>query len=109
LQEPAYKSITPGELKEKLERAEELILLDVREPWEFALAQIEGSKLVPMNEILDRLPELDPATETVVICHHGTRSAFVTHAMDRYGFEAAYNLEGGLDAYSMADSSVPRY
>ncbi len=109
MQEPAYKSIMPGELKGKLERGEEPVLLDVREPWEFALARIEGSRLVPMNEILHRLPELDPSAETVVICHHGIRSAFVTQALDRYGFEAAYNLEGGLDAYSMADSSVLRY
>jgi rhodanese-related sulfurtransferase len=109
LQEPGYKSITPGELKEKLDRGEEPVLLDVREPWEFALARIDGSRLVPMNEVLDRLPELDPLTETVVICHHGARSAFVTQALDRYGLEAAYNLEGGLDAYSMVDGSVPRY
>ena len=109
MQEPGYKSITPGELKGKLDRGEEPVLLDVREPWEFALARIEGSRLVPMNEILDRLPELDTSAETVVVCHHGTRSAFVTQALDRYGFEAAYNLEGGLDAYSVADSSVPRY
>ncbi len=109
LQEPGYKSITPDELKGKLEGGEEPVLLDVREPWEFDLARIEGSRLVPMNEILDRLPVLDPATETVVICHHGARSAFVTQALDSYGFEAAYNLEGGLDAYSMVDSSVPRY
>ena len=73
------------------------------------LARIEGSRLVPMNEFLDRLPELEPSAETVVVCHHGTRSAFMTQALDRYDFEAAYNLEGGLDAYSVADSSVPRY
>jgi rhodanese-related sulfurtransferase len=109
VQGSVYKSITPGELKRKLEEGERPVLLDVREPWEFALARIEGSRLVPMNEILDRLPELDASAETVVVCHHGTRSAFVTQALDRYGFEAAYNLEGGLDAYSVADSSVPRY
>ena len=109
MQGPSYKSITPFELKGKLERGEKPVLLDVREPWEFALARIEGSMLVPMNEILDRLPELDSSAETVVVCHHGTRSAFVTQALDRYGFEATYNLEGGLEAYSMADSSVPRY
>ena len=109
MQGPVYKSLTPGELKGKLERGEKPVLLDVREPWEFALARIEGSMLVPMNEILGRLPELDSSAETVVVCHYGTRSAFVTQALDRYGFEAAYNLEGGLDAYSMVDSSVPRY
>ncbi len=109
MQEPDYKNVTPRELKEKLERGEEPILLDVREPWEFSLARIEGSKLVPMAEIHDRLPDLDPNVETVVICHHGVRSAFVTRVLDRSGFESVYNLEGGLDAYSFVDASVPRY
>jgi len=109
LQESDHKSVTPDELKEKLDRGEEPVLLDVREPWEFALARIEGAKLVPMAEILDRVPELDPAAETIVICHHGARSAFVTRVLDRSGFQAAYNLEGGLEAYSTVDASVPRY
>jgi rhodanese-related sulfurtransferase len=85
------------------------VLLDVREPWEFTLARIEGSKLMPMAEILDRAAELDPEAYTVVICHHGVRSAYVTQLLDRSGFEAVYNLEGGLDAYSAVDDSVPRY
>jgi len=109
LQEHGYKSIAPGELRKKLDRGENMVLLDVREPWEFTLASIEGSKLVSMPEILDRLPELDPAAETVVICHHGARSVFVTQVLDRSGFKNAYNLEGGLDAYSFVDGSVPRY
>jgi len=108
-QGPDYKSITPRELKAKLDRGESPVLLDVREPWEFGLARIEGSKLVPMPEVLDRISELDASAETAVICHRGTRSAFVTRLLDRYGFVAAYNLEGGLDAYSTVDGSVPRY
>ena len=109
MQGPDYKSISPEELKERLDRGESPVLLDVREPWEFGLARIEGSKLVPMSEILDRLSELDPEAETAVICHHGVRSAYVTRILDRSGFAAAYNLEGGLDAYSAVDGSVPRY
>jgi rhodanese-related sulfurtransferase len=109
LQEPDYKNVTPRELKEKLDRGEEPILLDVREPWEFSLSRIDGARLVPMAEIFDRLPDLDAQAETVVICHHGARSAYVTRILDRSGFESAYNLEGGLDAYSSVDASVPRY
>ncbi len=108
-QGPRYKSITPGELKEKLGQREDPVLLDVREPWEFTLARIEGSKLMPMAEILERTTELDPEAYTVVICHHGIRSAYVTQLLDRSGFEAVYNLEGGLEAYSLVDDSVPRY
>ena len=109
MQEPDYKNLTPHQLKEKLDRGEEPILLDVREPWEFSLSRIEGSRLIPMKELFDRLPDLDSHAETVVICHHGARSAYVTRILDRTGFENAYNLEGGLDAYSSMDASVPRY
>ena len=109
MQEPDYKNVTPGELKEKLDRGERPVLLDVREPWEFELARVEGSKLAPMAGVLDRLPELDREAETVVICHHGVRSAYVTRILNRSGFENVYNLEGGLDAYSSVDGSVPRY
>ena len=107
--EPGCESITPRELKERLDGGERPVLLDVREPWEFALARIEGSKLVPMAGIPDRLPELDPDVQTVVICHHGLRSAYVTQLLERAGFKEALNLEGGLDAYSGVDPSVPRY
>jgi rhodanese-related sulfurtransferase len=62
-----------------------------------------------MSEILDRLPELDPSAETVVVCHHGVRSACVTQLLYRSGFREALNLEGGLDAYSTVDPSVRRY
>ncbi len=109
MQEPDYKNVAPRELKEKLDRGEEPILLDVREPWEFSLARVEGSKLIPMAKMFDHLPDLDPHAETVVICHHGARSAYVTRILDRSGFGAAFNLEGGLDAYSSVDESVPRY
>lgn len=108
-QSAGYKSITPEELKGRLDRGETPVLLDVREPWEFELARIRESKLVPMSEVLGRLSELDAPAKAVVICHHGVRSAFVTRLLDRSGFGAVYNLEGGLDAYSAVDGSVPRY
>jgi rhodanese-related sulfurtransferase len=109
VREPGYKGITPRELKERLDRGEDPVLLDVREPWEFTLARIEGSKLLPMAEIPDRLPELDHDAKTVVICHHGIRSAYVTRFLHHSGFREVLNLEGGLDGYSAVDPSVPRY
>ena len=81
----------------------------MREPWEYELARIEGSVLVPMSELEERFTELDPAEETVVICHHGSRSAYVTQALGQAGFFRVINLEGGLDAYADVDDSVPRY
>lgn len=109
MREPGYENVTPRELKARLDAGERPVLLDVRERWEFELARIEGTKLVPMSELEHRFSELDPAAETVVICHHGLRSAYVTQALERAGFAKVQNLEGGLDAYSGVDESVPRY
>ena len=109
MREPDYQNITPRELKGRLERGERPELLDVREPWEFATARIAGSRLIPLGALPERVYELDPHRETVVICHHGVRSAHVTQALDRSGFDRVLNLEGGLDAYSQVDETVPRY
>ena len=90
------------------------VLLDVREPWEFALAaiRIEGARTLhmPMGEVPDRLHELNPAQPVVCICHHGVRSAQVVAFLERCGFESAYNLAGGIDGWSASvDGRVPRY
>ncbi len=106
---PTYRSITPRELKRKLAAGERPLLLDVRQPWEFALSRIEGSMLAPPEELPDLIARLDREKETVVVCHHGVRSAHVAHILQEAGFERVFNLEGGLDAYSDVDGSVPRY
>ena len=90
------------------------LLLDVREPWEVALAaiHIDGTETlqVPMNQLPARLAELDPARPIVCICHHGVRSAHVVAFLQRQGFDSAYNLAGGIDAWSaVVDASVPVY
>ena len=98
------------------------VLLDVREPWEFELGaiRVEGASTlhIPMNEVPARLGEIDAArsgeTEAprpvVCICHHGMRSAQVVAFLEREGFGAAYNLAGGIDAWSeQVDAAVPRY
>ncbi len=109
MQESDYENISPRELKERLDAGDMPVLLDVREEWEFDLARIEGSTLVPLSEIEEHFHELDPSAETVVICHHGARSAHVTQALNRAGFHYVSNLEGGLDAYADVDDSMPRY
>ena len=90
------------------------LLLDVREPWEVALASIRidgaASLQMPMNQLPARLAELDPARPIVCICHHGVRSAQVVAFLQRQGFDSAYNLAGGIDAWSaVVDASVPTY
>ncbi len=98
------------ELKSALDAGEPLSLLDVREPWEYQLARIEGSKLLPMNTLPAGLEELDSQTHTVVICHHGNRSMNVTHWLRQQGFERVQSLRGGVDAWARAiDPRMPRY
>ncbi len=91
-----------------------VVYLDVREPWEIAIAAVSapGARLVcmPMSEIPALLAELDPAQPVVCICHHGARSAQVVAFLERSGFESVYNLAGGIDAWSRdVDPSVVRY
>jgi len=76
------------------------LLLDVREPWEFRICQIEGSQLIPMGQLPAALKTLDPDRETVVICHHGIRSRQVAMYLDYQGFSDVINLAGGVDAWA---------
>ena len=86
------------------------ILLDVREPWEWQLARIEGSRHIPMRDIPGRSEELDKTQPTVVICHHGVRSLQVVAFLERQGYERVYNIAGGIDAWAReVDASVPLY
>ncbi len=86
------------------------LLLDVREEWEFAHCHIEGSVHVPMAGVPGRLAELDPARETVLICHHGMRSQRVALFLEQRGFTSLINLQGGLDAWAaVVDPAMPRY
>ena len=102
--------IDPVTLKTRLDRGESVLILDVREPFEIALAPFPGATHIPMGDIPSRLTELDPDQETVVVCHHGVRSAQVAMYLAQMGFERVLNLAGGIDAWSEdADPSTPRY
>jgi rhodanese-related sulfurtransferase len=103
--------ITPEEVKAKLDAGEPLLLLDVREPWEFETARMERAKLIPMGDVPARAhQELDPDEHVVVICHHGVRSMNVTAWLRQQGFEKAQSMRGGIDAWSRhVDKSVPVY
>jgi rhodanese-related sulfurtransferase len=103
--------ITPEEVKTKLDQHSTFTLLDVREPWEFETARIDGAKLMPMGDVPSRAhQELDPDEEVVVICHHGVRSMNVTVWLRQQGFEKARSMRGGIDAWSQrVDAKVARY
>lgn len=92
-------------------REKKVRLIDVREPWEYQAAHIEGSVLMPMGDVPSRAhQELDPDERLVVVCHHGQRSLNVTFWLRNQGFEQAQSLRGGLDAWSVeVDPTVSRY
>jgi adenylyltransferase/sulfurtransferase len=103
-------TITPTELKSRLDKGDQLVLLDVREPWEFDLAKLNGSTLIPLATLPQSLGKLKRETEIVAICHHGMRSADATNFLLQQGFSNVKNLVGGIDAWSaQVDRSVPRY
>jgi rhodanese-related sulfurtransferase len=86
------------------------LLLDVREPWEFEICRIAGSKPMPLREVPARADELDPGADTVVICHHGGRSLQAALYLARQGFARVWNLAGGVDAWARAvDPAMRRY
>jgi len=86
-------------------------LIDVREPWEFATAKIDGSLLMPMGDVPSRAhQELDPDDRLLILCHHGARSLSVTNWLRQQGFDASQSVAGGIDAWSyQVDPTVPRY
>jgi rhodanese-related sulfurtransferase len=103
-------AIEPTELKARLDRGEQMFILDVREPGEIALAPFPGATHISMGDVPSRLVELDPDRETVVVCHHGIRSAQVAMYLARMGFERVLNLSGGINAWSLeVDPATPRY
>lgn len=86
------------------------VLLDVREPWEVNICHIDGSINIPMQQIPERLQELDDETDIVCICHHGMRSAQVAMFLERHGFTRLHNLTGGVAAWAASvDPSMPQY
>ena len=103
-------SVSVQELKRKMDAREPLTLVDVREAWEYDVAQIAGSKLIPLGELEERLTEVPRAGIIVVQCHSGVRSEQGARLLQQAGFANVYNLEGGIEAWSRdVDPTVPRY
>jgi adenylyltransferase/sulfurtransferase len=94
----------------RIERGDDLMLLDVREPSEWAIARIDGARLIPLASLEDAARSLDRSREIVVHCHHGMRSAGAAQFLRAQGFERIWNLAGGIARWSMeVDASVPQY
>jgi adenylyltransferase/sulfurtransferase len=98
------------ELKEKFDRGDSFVLIDVREPHEYRICNIPGSKLIPLGDLPKRVGEFDPAADIVVHCKSGMRSARACGFLRQAGFQHVRNLVGGILAWSdQVDPSVPKY
>ena len=101
---------TVEELKARIDRDDDLFILDVREPQEFQICRIPGSTLIPLNDLPSRLPELEGHGEMVVHCKSGVRSAKAVKLLHEAGFKKAQNLRGGILAWiEKIDPSLPKY
>ncbi len=104
------REISPREFKDLADQDSPVTLLDVREDWELALAEVGGATHMPMGQVPDRMSELDSDRAIVVMCHHGSRSATVAGFLLRNGFTQVLNLTGGIDAWARdLDPNVPSY
>ncbi|HEY7534618.1 MAG TPA: molybdopterin-synthase adenylyltransferase MoeB [Thermodesulfobacteriota bacterium] len=102
--------VTVDEFNDLLQAKKNIVVLDVREPGEYEICHIEGSKLIPLGELGSRVNELDTADDIIVHCHHGVRSLRATRFLRDMGFKKAKSLKGGIDVWAQEyDSNMPRY
>ena len=100
----------PNEVKRLLEQDKKAVLLDVREPHEYEIVRVEGSKLIPLSELHLRTNELDTADTIVTYCHHGQRSLQAIKTLEYFGFKKLKHLRGGIDAWACeVDPEMARY
>ena len=102
--------VTPKELRDQLAAGQTPWLLDVREPWEFSTARLDGATLIPLGDLAKHVAEVPRDADVVVYCHHGMRSARAVSMLRHGGWTRVRNLSGGIDRWSIeVDQQVPRY
>jgi adenylyltransferase/sulfurtransferase len=102
--------INPADVKARIDRGEKLVLVDVREAWEYEVCRIEGARHVPLGSLAASLETLPDVDEVICYCHHGMRSLDAAAWLRFQGFEKAKSLEGGIERWSVeVDPTVPRY
>lgn len=109
--QPVLEEITATELRQRLDRGSDVQVIDVREPFEYEIARIEGTKLIPLSQVVARMNEIDPSRETVLHCKAGVRSAKAIASLKEAGFPGRLiNLKGGITAWSdEVDPGVAKY
>jgi sulfur-carrier protein adenylyltransferase/sulfurtransferase len=110
-EKPQLEEITASELKRRIDSGKDVQIIDVREPHEFEIARMPGTRLIPLSQVVNRMSEIDPERETVVHCKGGVRSAKAIAALKAASFPGRLiNLKGGITAWSdEVDPSVPKY
>ena len=107
---PGVREMSPAELARRMGVGDAIEVVDVREPYEWRVARIEGSRLVPLSAFGEGARALDPSRETVLLCHHGVRSMAAAEHLAALGFRRVWSLAGGIDRWSReVDPRVPRY
>jgi rhodanese-related sulfurtransferase len=102
--------ISAKEVSERIARSDKLLLVDVREPWEYDLCKIPGAKLIPLGTLPAKLNSLLDADEVICYCHHGIRSLDAAVWLRQQGVESAKSMAGGIERWSLeVDPNVPRY
>ena len=102
--------ISANEVNERVRRGDKLLLVDVREQWEYDLSKIPGAKLIPLGTLPANLNTLLDADEVICYCHHGMRSLDAAVWLRQQGVESAKSMAGGIDRWSVeVDPQVPRY
>ncbi len=109
-EESTILELTPSELAAKLARADDFVLIDVREPHEYAIASIPGARLIPLGAFADVIPSLDRERDLIIHCRSGVRSGTAVRQLQAVGFTRVWNLAGGILRWSDdVDPSVAKY
>ncbi len=102
--------LSPQDVAARLQQPNPPIVIDVRERWEYDLAHLETSLLIPLSTLPERANALDPEAEYAMLCHHGMRSEMAANWLAQHGFTRLINIDGGIDAWSVeVDPALPRY
>ena len=107
---PAENSIEPRAVKRMMDQKKTLVLLDVRDEWEYRTVHLDQALWIPLAELPRRIRELNPYVEIVIYCHRGMRSLDATYLLQQLGFKRVRSLVGGIDRWaSEIAPDLPRY